>query len=294
MDNHIGFIEKVVDRLDQRKRVLVAIPSLEALVQGGLVESRSEEWLCWNAPVPANVRFECNSSFTCNGMFDCSTTRAVTSYSQCGGSKDSYECNSNGFSCSLGGSDADYFSCSAFECAGAAPDTSYTCSNIDFVCGGPDYDCVVNFQCTAGHLFSCTQEHTCQDNFQCSAGTECGQPGASTNSCTPGGPVMGYNMPGGGTTPGDFLCNGWHPDGSETFDCSVGFVCNATSDFACASDGDSFTCNGSVSDFGSFSCETDFECYVSFTCEMSVSCGNTPATEAYQCQGAVVYNSPYE
>jgi len=295
MDNHIGFIEKIVDRLDQRKRLLATITSLGG-VPRSVVSECQEGCLCWNAPVPANVRFECDNSFTCNGEFDCTTTRAVTSYSQCGGSKDSYECNNgSGFSCSLGASDADYFSCSAFECAGTAQDANYTCSNIDFLCGGPDYSCAVNFQCTAGHLFSCSQEHSCQDNFQCSAGTQCGQPGAATNSCTPGGPVMDYNMKGGGTAPGDFLCSGWEPDGSETFNCDLKFLCNASSDFACASGGDTFTCTGSSSDFGSFECDKTFECYSTFSCQMVVTCGNTSATKEYKCPSGVNYNrQPHE
>ena len=301
MKNYMNTIAKVVERIGERKRLLLTfVQEHEGLEKIGEGSTTLGYELCLNEPSsPDKALFVCDSTFTCpDNQFNCTSTRSVISYSDCSGSNNSHECNNeSGFSCSLGGADADYFSCDTFECGSASgarrssATSSYTCPNIDFLCGGPEYDCQTNFQCTAGHVFACTQTNNCQADFDCSAGTECGQPGASTHSCTLGGAVAGYDAgTAGGTGPGDFLCGGLFPDGSETFNCDLEFTCNATSDFACVSGGDNFTCTGSSSDFGSFECDSTFACYVAFSCQMVVTCGSTPATSTYQCPPGVNYN----
>jgi hypothetical protein len=292
MKNYIDLIAKAIERISERKHLLTAVSSLES---DGLevVREGSLEHLCENVPsLPDQTRFVCDSTFTCPNNFRCAITRSVIAYSNCGGGNDSYECHDNdGFSCSSGGvNNADYFSCSAFDCGISGGTTSYTCSNIDFLCGGSDYNCVKDFKCTAGHVFFCSQADNCQDDFQCSAGTQCGQQGAATNSCVAGGPIVGYNNPSGGTMPGDFLCGAAIPDGSETFNCDINFECNALSDFSCAFGGNEFDCTGSSSDFGSFDCSSTFACSSNFSCLMVVSCGNTPTSENYVCPIVASYN----
>jgi len=174
---------------------------------------------------------------------------------------------------------------------------------VDFVCGGKEYVCVDDFDCTAGHAFLCTNDHACEVQFTCAGGTVKGCPPNDPKEavcCTPGHNVgdKGYNQHSVGDSnnnPGDFLCA--HPpganttDGIDSFNCHSNFDCKAISDFSCHKSGE-FACAQQGGGDNNFQCQgpdtvSPFACFSTFYCTSSdlFECGKDGAT--YNCASSV-------
>lgn len=180
-----------------------------------------------------------------------------------------------------------------FDCGGDK--TKYSCkTDVDFNCTGIEYNCTGEFECNSGHLYSCLQGDNCSGDFTCSSGTNC--KGTVINSCTPSSQVQVYNISGGGTTPGDFLCGGWSPNGTESFDCNDSFKCQSKSDFACVPSAN-FDC-GQTGGSSSFVCQPQgtsstegFVCHSTFNCPSSVDCSSAAGAQTYACAKGATYNN---
>lgn len=177
------------------------------------------------------VKFDCEKeAFDCTNEFDCDSAAGIKAY----------DCHD--FNCGDPGGGNGSFDCNA---------------TIDFLCAGPDFDCSDTFECSAGHLFLCSDDHDCTDVFTCKAtgndpdeGTKCPE---------------NYSIPGGDGSPGDFLCGSGWEKGDDSFDCLKEFTCDAKSDFNCLAT-TSFKCGDESGD--KFSCSADerFDCVGAFEC----------------------------
>ncbi len=217
-------------------------------------------------PQPAPTHFECSSAF--NNIkppdFKCDTN--VTYGSECK-TEGEFECH-NDYDCPEG---TGVFDCADFTCGNKSGGAgSFDCSTDgDFLCGGYDYECFDDFDCSADHAFACWDDHECNDDFTCSSP---GDPGCSGNYNRP------PNQGGPDTTAGDFLC-GSHGGNSDEFDCNDDFDCSAGDQFECQ-ESTNFDCGtGQSSD--SFACDpAKFECDTDFDCR-PVGNFSCPATTSY-------------
>jgi hypothetical protein len=143
---------------------------------------------------------------------------------------------------------------------------------VDFVCGGPDYDCFDDFDCSAGHIFFCTDDHECKDDFGCSA--------TGNTKCDATFPYSRPDDGGTDTTPGDFVC-GLGGGDSDNYDCSNKFTCTAKDEFDCTSKTD-FDC-------GTGDAGDKFECGSStrFECDTKDNFGCSPSAN-FKCLGTYV------
>ena len=182
------------------------------------------------------VKYDCHSgkAFDCKDKFDCDSTAKIKAY----------DCDD--FNCGDPGSGTGSFNCDAA---------------IDFLCGGPDYDCIDSFECSAGHVFLCSEDHDCEDTFACK----------TTGKNSPEDPDVDcpehYTVPGGGGTAGDFLCGivAQSPTTDDSFDCLKDFTCGAKDDFVCQNS-TSFQCGDGEKDKFTCAAEDRFDCIDEFEC----------------------------
>jgi len=251
-----GFIEKIITRMQYRQNLLPCAKSLLSASSAdgtGYMVENEQTYICQpNIP----VTFVCSSGYAPENhdcikqqvvtTFNCNTTPQM--YQGCGTSA-TYACNANSnpsFSCTA----RDAFDCHTYNCAGNANNQAHICdSKFDFVCGGENFSCKVDFKCQAAHVFGCDNNASCDVKFTCAGGTNCTSPGSGNNSCTPPMPPYGakqcapltaYSQE-GNFDPGDFMCAfpGALPD---AFDCSKKFDCISVSEFSCRRSGD-FRCS---------------------------------------------------
>ena len=252
-----------------------------------------------------------NAEHACPDPFDCDSERRTFN---CGpeNNDNTFNCEEGGFqcnqtdtptfSCEHGGSVADYFDCRTFDCGvvGSGQSEKFDCNSIvDFECGDVEdaYICVSDFDCTAGHVFACHNDHACDIQFACSGGTvegctEGDPPVVQAVSCTPGPNVNGYSPQPGGTggdgnnNPGDFLC-GHYLDDADQFDCRKNFDCKANSDFSCVNTAE-FTCAQQGGGDNDFQCssKSPFECFSGFTCASSNLFKCTANGDPYKCKSS--------
>jgi hypothetical protein len=288
-------IEKVVARLLQRNHLANTLIAKKSIIEHLLREMDVTGPYC-GVTQPGSDLFVCNNTFSCVQPFMCN--QGEHEYSGCGITTGSFQCNQTdtpSFSCEQGGSVADYFDCQTFDCGvnGNGNSEKFDCNNVvDFLCPGEDYDCVDDFDCTAGHGFFCTNHHDCEDQFTCSGGTTsgCGNPPVPV-SCSPGPNVNGYSgNPGGdgNNDPGDFMCSLIGVT-NDTFNCDKNFECRATSDFSCQSSGE-FVCaqqsNGGSDEFRCNS-TTEFECFDRFECaSINLFSCDRPNDDPYNCKSS--------
>jgi hypothetical protein len=315
--------EQILDRLSRREslaevaRVVAGFGNTEA---SHYLQEKEPVGVCFGdadkqPPINTNLfvcaAYSCpavpNPLHACPGDFECNTPRRTYN---CGNNPDSFQCEAESFQCNQSqttspfsckqgesGNTADYFDCRTFDCGQVNGTESFDCnSNVDFTCGDTEfYSCRNNFNCTAGHVFDCTNLHSCDVKFTCSGGTVkgCTENGTvQAVSCNPGDKVNNYasclpNNEYGNNDPGDFLCAVSLPD-PDVFDCHKNFDCKAKSDFSCMNTG-VFTCaqqGGGENDFDCHS-KQPFECYSWFTCASAslFDCSDKENTE-YECKSS--------
>jgi hypothetical protein len=260
---HARLVDAVLSRYQARR----GLRSMANEIYSGLASASSSSvtadyvgetekgTICGKGANGLPVLFQCSKNgadkFNCTapGGFTCGAT-----YSDCDKAAGStFECKKD-FDCKN-----DFFDCSVFSCGdptGAAG--SYNCDEKkDFVCGGADFDCHDDFDCTAGHVFFCADNHECKDNFECKA---------TGNPECDGTPGNKYGVPENDGNAGDFICGHPGPDGDQ-FDCTATFDCNSKDDFDCIKS-TTFNC-GDGNGTDQFNCakDTHFQCDTKFDCK---------------------------
>lgn len=284
---HARLVQAVLLRLDARARLdALAREIYEGLTPQKIPKSGSQhepgstmlEWMsgeadastfCSNKGTDPNTIFQCGKSvFNCD-KFVCQSDSV---FNGCGKSpatdygckqvaagyvcEDKFECNAN------------IFDCGRFDCSTPDGTGSFVCDEaFDFGCNWSAFNCLDDFDCTAGHIFLCGTNHACTDSFDC---RPTGDPACQTAS--------EYDRNGDGQvdTAGDFAC-GTAGGSQDAFWCDDKFQCGAADEFECTSlsqfycgDGggtDSFDCGSSTK----FNCTTGgqfFQCNPmnNFTC----------------------------
>ena len=256
-------IQRVVERISARQQLLDVAREIFAGFRSarkfGSAEylGEKEVFSSCNDPADPNttIQFNCSAGFDCTkefGTFNCEDT-----YARCGASTSDYNCKAD-FGCK-----DQVFDCWDFVCGDdGAGKGSFNCkTTFDFMCNGPAFQCHDDFDCTSGHIFSCSNQHECNDTFECFS--------AGNPACDK---INQYDRDGDGKgdTAGDFACGYVNSKYQNVFGCNFEFVCNSIDEFDCAGSKNNFDCTGTFqcgassfflcTNFAEFDCEGTFNC----------------------------------
>jgi hypothetical protein len=175
------FIDKVIDRLEQRQQILLSLASA------------SEEQLCETVCelVPTNP--VCNTMgdtyFLCakDISFKCTYTTTIPSYDcpvvpnnlfyckgtympDCEDKSKQYVCNNNYVNPCMA-TPSKVYECGSFTCGGPLnypdPSKDFNCKN-GYGCNALKFDCIAqNFSCADSKNFNCMGQNNCNKNFGC-------------------------------------------------------------------------------------------------------------------------------
>jgi hypothetical protein len=263
---------------------------------GEFAGEAEQMFACMDVAGNESIVFICDpegaeSDFACDIPigFSCGN---ICKYAECPG-EDDYTCNSD-FDCGAGVvANPTIFDCSHFDCGENDPAGSsqpFGCdAELDFVCGGFDFDCCDDFECDANHVFICTNLNDCEDNFTCSGGKWCDEENICQGTEYGCDPPAAYEGPNDGN-PGDFEC-GDDVGGAEGFNCYDHFTCAATDDFNCDGGG-SFTCGDDAQQTDNFDCDAEFECYGTFSCISAERVDCDASGNPYECPGEYNLDPP--
>lgn len=271
----------VVDRLLKRAILFKEAQGIFGAVTGGrlgvvskFIGEGDNKTLCGSSPRAGDtVRFDCPQSFSgCSADYNCPS--GVT-FSNCGNMKNTFSCNADtvgeNFDCNQS-----LFDCASYGCGQASSGSTFECNEIDFLCGAA-FQCMQDFDCTAGHVFLCSSSNDCIDLFGCSSTGDVKCPTPSDYS-RPDSDGIDRN-------PGDFVC-GMRGGTADTFNCVGNFDCNSEDEFDCVQS-TGFTC------IGPFDCKnkSQFECddISSFGCETSFGCHDE---DGFLCDSRINYECP--